>query len=59
MSQVNFRKLFGLFFTAFIVIIVLLFLLVSISQKVSITTTIVLVAVPSAIRYIIYKLAHI
>ena len=59
MSQVNFKKLFGILFTAFIVIIVLLFFLVSVSQKASIATTIILVVVPLAIRYIIYKLANI
>jgi hypothetical protein len=46
MSQINFRKLFGILFTAFIVIIVIVFLLVSISQMASITTTIILVVVP-------------
>jgi len=59
MSQANFRKLFGLLFTAFIIIVVLVFLLVSISQKASITTTIILVGIPLAIRYIFYKLANV
>jgi hypothetical protein len=59
MSQVNFKKLFGILFTSFIIIIVLIFLLVSISEKVSIATAIILVVVPLAIRYIIYKFAHI
>jgi hypothetical protein len=57
MSQVNFKKLFGLLFTAFIIMVVLLFLLVSMSQKANITTTIILVFVPLAITYIFYKLA--
>jgi hypothetical protein len=59
MSQVNFKKLFGLLFTAFIIMVVLLFLLVSMSQKVNITTTIILIVVPLAITYIFYKLAGI
>jgi hypothetical protein len=59
MSQLNFRKLFGMLFTSFIIIIVLIFMLVSISQKVSIATAIILVVVPLAIRYSIYKFAHI
>jgi hypothetical protein len=59
MSQLNFKKLFGILFTVFIVIVVLLFLLVSISQKASIATTIILVVVPLAVRYIFYKLANI
>jgi hypothetical protein len=57
MSQVNFKKLFGLLFTAFIIMVVLLFLLVSMSQKANITTTIILIVVPLAITYIFYKLA--
>ena len=59
MSQINFKKLFGILFTAFIVIIVLLFLLVSLSENAGIATTIILVVVPLAIRYIIYKFIHI
>jgi hypothetical protein len=59
MSQVNFKKLFGMLFTAFIIIIVLLFLLVSISQKASIAITVILIIVPLAIRYIFYKLANV
>jgi hypothetical protein len=59
MSQMNFKKLFGILFTAFIIIIVFLFLLVSISQKADILTTIILVVVPIAIRYVIYKFIHI
>lgn len=59
MSQVNFKKLFGLLFTAFIIMVVLLFLLVSMSQKANITTTIILIVVPLAITYIFYKLAGI
>jgi hypothetical protein len=55
----NFKKLFGILFTAFIIIIVFLFLLVSISQKADILTTIILVVVPIAIRYVIYKFIHI
>jgi hypothetical protein len=46
-------------FTAFIIIIVLIFLLVSISQKASIATTIILVGIPLVIRYIFYKLANL
>ena len=57
MSQVNFKKLFGLLFTAFIIMVVLLFLLVSMSQKANITTTIILIVVPLSITYIFYKLA--
>jgi hypothetical protein len=58
-SQVNFRKLFGILFTAFILIIIVIFLLVSISQKASITTTIILVSIPLAMRYVFYKLANV
>ena len=49
------KRLFGILFTLFIIMIVILFLLVSISQKASISTTIVLVVIPLAIRYIIYR----
>jgi hypothetical protein len=58
-SQVNFKKVFGILFTAFIIIIVLVFLLVALSQKASISTTLILVVVPLAIRYIFYKLASV
>jgi hypothetical protein len=59
MSELNFKKLFGILFTAFIIIIILVFLLVSISQKASIATIVILVGIPLAIRYIFYKLANI
>jgi hypothetical protein len=59
MSQLNFRKLFGILFTAFIVILVLVFLLVAISQRASIITTITLVGIPLAIRYLFFRLANI
>jgi ACR3 family arsenite efflux pump ArsB len=59
MSELNFKKLFGILFTAFIIIIILAFLLVSISQKASIATIVILVGIPLAIRYIFYKLANI
>jgi hypothetical protein len=59
MSQVNFKKLFGMLFTAFIIIIVLLFILISISQKANIATTVILIIVPLAIRYIFYKLTKV
>jgi hypothetical protein len=51
MSQINFKKLFGISFTAFIIMVVLLLLLVSISQKASIATTIILVIVPLAVTF--------
>ncbi|MFL6411164.1 MAG: hypothetical protein ACJ71K_07965, partial [Nitrososphaeraceae archaeon] len=56
MSRLNFRKFFGILFTAFIIIIVLAFLLVSISEKASVATTLILVGIPLVIRYIFYKL---
>jgi hypothetical protein len=59
MSQVNFKKLFGMLFTAFIIIIVLIFILISISQKANIATTVILIIVPLAIRYIFYKLTNV
>jgi hypothetical protein len=59
MSQVNFKKLFGILFTAFIIIIVLVFFLVSISQNASMITTSILVIIPLVIRYIFYKLANV
>ena len=59
MSQINFKKLFGILFSVFIVITVALFLLVSISQEASIAITIILVLIPLAVRYVVYKFAHI
>ena len=59
MSQINFKKLFGILFTAFIIIIVLIFLLVSISQKASITTALILIITPLAIRYLFYKVTKV
>ena len=58
-SQVNFKRVFGILFTAFIIIIVLVFLLVSISQKVSIVTTLILVIIPLSTRYVFYKLTNV
>ena len=59
MSQVNFKRVFGILFTAFIIIIVLVFLLVSISQKASIVTTLILVIIPLSTRYVFYKLTNV
>ena len=58
-SQVNFKRVFGILFTAFIIIIVLVFLLVSISQKASIVTTLILVIIPLSTRYVFYKLTNV
>jgi len=59
MSQINFKRLFGVLFTVFIIIIVLVFMLIAISEKLSIGTAVVLVVTPLAIRYVFYKLTCI
>ena len=59
MAQVNFKKLFGVLFTAFIIMIVLIFLIIIISQTINIVTALVLVVIPLAIRYIFYRLTGI
>jgi hypothetical protein len=59
MSHTDFKKLFGTFFTAFIVIIMLIFLLISIYQKANILTTLILIIIPLGIRYAIYRLTNL
>jgi hypothetical protein len=59
MSQVNFKRLFGVLFTVFIIIIVLVFILIAISEKLSIGTAVVLFVTPLAIRYVFYKIMYI
>ena len=54
MSHTDFKKLFGTFFTAFIIIIIFIFLLFSIYQKANILTTLILIIIPLGIRYEVY-----
>jgi len=56
MSQINFKRLFGILFTVFIIIIVLFFMSIAISEKLSIGAAVVLVLTPLAIRYVFHRL---
>ena len=56
MSQINFKRLFGVLFTTFIIIIVLFFMSIAISEKLSIGTAVILIVTPLVIRYVFYKL---
>jgi hypothetical protein len=59
MSQGDFKKLFGVLFTAFIIIVMFVFLLVGISDKLSIVATVILIVTPLIIRYLFYKVIRI
>ena len=59
MSQIDFRRLFGMLFTMFIIIWTLFFLIVIIADKQSMTAAIILITLPLLIRYIVYKLINI
>jgi hypothetical protein len=59
MSQIDFRRLFGILFTIFIIIWTLFFLIVIIADKQSMVAAIILITLPLLIRYIVYKLTNI
>ena len=59
MTQINFRQLFGILFTTFIVILVFIFTVIAIAEKLSITAASILIIIPLAIRYAVYTLTKI
>ena len=59
MSQIDFKRLFGILFTIFIIIWTLFFLIVIIADKQSMVTAIILITLPLLIRYIVYKIINI
>jgi len=58
MTQINFRGLFGILFTTFIFILVFIFVIIAITEKLTITSAI-LIIIPLAIRYAVYILTKI
>jgi hypothetical protein len=59
MSQIDFKRLFGILFTVFIFMWVSFFILVVMAVKQSIVESTILIILPLIIRYLIYKLIKI
>ncbi|MGC1929509.1 MAG: hypothetical protein WA667_11080 [Candidatus Nitrosopolaris sp.] len=59
MAQINFRRLFGILFTTFILIFVFIFTIIALSGKLSFITASILIIVPLIIRYVVYLLTKI
>ena len=59
MTQINFRQLFGILFTTFILILVFIFAIIAITEKLSIIAASILIIIPLAIRYVVYTSAKI
>jgi hypothetical protein len=59
MTQINFRRLFGILFTTFIFILVFIFAIIAITEKLTITSASILIIIPLAIRYAVYTLTKI
>ena len=59
MTLIDFRRLFGILFTTFILISVFIFLIVVIAEKLSIITATILIIIPLIIRYVFYTITKI
>jgi hypothetical protein len=59
MTQINFRQLFGILFTTFILILVFIFAIIAITEKISIIAASIMIIIPLAIRYAVYTLTKI
>jgi len=51
MTQINFRQLFGILFTTFILILVFIFAIIAITEKLSIITASILIIMPLDMRF--------
>jgi hypothetical protein len=59
MTLIDFRRLFGILFTTFILILVFIFLIVVIAEKLSIITASILIIIPLIIRYVFYTITKL
>jgi hypothetical protein len=59
MTQINFRQLFGILFTTFILILVFISAIIAITEKLSIIAASFLIIMPLAIRYAVYAFTKI
>jgi|GEM_PF-900493 hypothetical protein len=59
MTLIDFRRLFGILFTMFILILVFIYLIVVIAEKLSIITASILIIIPLVIRYVFYTITKI
>ena len=59
MTLIDFRRLFGILFTTVILILVFIFLIVVIAEKLSIITASILIIIPLIIRYVFYTITKI
>lgn len=55
----KFKQLFGIFFSVFTILLVAVFIVIIVARNLGIITAIVLIVIPVAIRYIVYKLTRI
>ena len=58
-TTIKFKRLFSIFFSAFIVFLVVIFIAIVADRKLSIGIAIILIIIPIAIRYLVYILARI
>jgi hypothetical protein len=59
MTLIDVRRLFGILFTTFILILVFIFLIIVIAEKLSIITASILIIMPLIIRYVFYTITKI
>lgn len=59
MGQIDFKRLFGILFTTFILFYVVIFTVVVITERLSIIAASILIIIPLAIRYVLYTLTNI
>jgi len=59
LHPMNFRRLFGILFTTFIFILVFIFAIIAITEKLTIASAPILIIIPLAIRYAVYILTKI
>jgi len=59
MTLIDVRRLFGILFTTFILILVSIFLIIVMAEKLSIITGSILIIMPLIIRYIFYTITKI
>jgi hypothetical protein len=58
-TTIKFKRLFSIFFSAFIVLLLVIFIAIIADRNLNIGIAIILIVIPIAIRYFVYRLARI
>ena len=58
-TTIKFKRLFSIFFSVFIIFLVVIFIAIVADRKLSIGIASILIIIPIAIRYLVYILAKI